>query len=58
LPTGGGAGAGGGAALGAELGGTAETVGLTELLVLDGLLEGPHMATHNAMTTMTPRIAN
>jgi len=58
LPTGGGAGAGGGAALGAELGRTAEAVGFAELLLLDVLLEGPHMATHNAMTTMTPRIAN
>jgi hypothetical protein len=58
LPTGGGAAAGGGAALGAELGGTAETVGFPVLLVLDVLLEGPHIATHNAMTAMTPRIAN
>jgi hypothetical protein len=59
LPTGGGGGAGGGAALGGELGGIADTVGFPVLPLFEVLLEGPHMATANAMAAMTAaRIAN
>ena len=46
---------GGGTALGAALGGTAVTVGGAPLF--DELWDGPHMATHNAMKTITVPIA-